>query len=166
MSKTISDADVRALTDPNSDPVDREAALRHLAHWEKGKYVHLEPTIARLFHDPIPMVRGAAIKALVGTWHLTDHVDEALKMMRGDSDWSVRADAAFAVGSYAKYTGHERERILKALAEAVRADEDPAVQEAAYEQVLALLERDITWSAGEFDRDRNVDWELLQPHLA
>jgi hypothetical protein len=60
MTKTISDVDVRALTDPDSDPVDREAALRHLAHWEKGKYIHLESTIANLFHDPIPMVRGAS----------------------------------------------------------------------------------------------------------
>jgi hypothetical protein len=165
MTKTISDVDVRALTDPDSDPVDREAALRHLAHWEKGKYIHLERTIANLFHDPIPMVRGAAIKALVGSWHLTNHVDEALKLVQGDPDWSVRADAAFALGSYSKYTGQDRDRITKALATVVRADDDPAAQEAAYEQVLSLFDQPITWSTGNFDRDQHVDWEFLARYL-
>lgn len=162
MTKTISDADVRALTDPNSDPVDREAALRHLAHWEKGKYVHLEKTIASLFNDHVAMVRGAAVKALVGSWQLSDHVEAALRMLQKDGDWSVRADAAFALGSYAKNTGQQRERIFRALVDAVRSDEDPATQEAAYEQALALHGRGVTWATGRFDRDRDVDWELLK----
>jgi hypothetical protein len=167
MTKKVSDDDVRALTDPNADPVDREAALRHLAHWEKGKFVHLEPAIAAAFKDPVAIIRGAAVKALVGSWHLSRYVDFAMTMLRDDADWSARADAAYALGSYAKFVAEGRDRILRSLAAAVKRDDDPAVQEAAYEQLLSVVDAEAqqSWTSGEFDRERDADEDLLQRYL-
>lgn len=166
MTKQVTEADLRALTDANADPVDREAALRHLAHWEKGKYDHLEPAIAALLRDHTAVVRGAAVKAIVGSWHRAAYVAAAAAMLQGDADWSVRADAAFALGSFARFTGQQRDEILRALAQAVRQDDDGSVQAASYEQVLALLGRAVTWEPDAFDQGRDVDWALLEPYLA
>lgn len=82
-------------------------------------------------------------------------------------DWIGRADAAFALGQFAFYSGKRREEIVRTLVRVLGEDPDPAVQAACYEQLLHLLapERDVPVFDDDFDRRRDVDWSLLQPYL-
>lgn len=166
--KQITSEHLRALTNDDADPVDRAEALTALAHWEKGKYDHLEPTIAGLIRDPSPLVRGAAIQTLLSGWKRSKYLQAAIDMLHGDpdDDWTARHDAAFALAQFAIYGGTDRERIIRELVRALREDRAQAVQEQCYEQILRIVapDRDAP-SVDEFDRDRDVDWELLKPYL-
>jgi hypothetical protein len=71
-----------------------------------------------------------------------------------------------------RWLGAEEERltpndVLRKWAHAVRDDPNPAVQKHAYEQLLRYLapERKVHFSR-EFNRDRDVDWELVRSALA
>src|SRR5262249_25560957 len=158
--KQITPDDLRNLTDPNADIAARVEALTRLAHWEKGKYDHLESTIAGLLSDPSSFVRGGAIKTLLAGWQRGKYVEAAIQMLRTDvdEDWTARADAAFALAQYAIHAGKERERIVCELVRAIRKDQDPAVQERAYEEVLRILAPDReAYFPADFDPDRDVD---------
>jgi hypothetical protein len=167
--KKITADDLRNLTDAKADVPDRVEALTRLAYWERGKYNHLESTIVGLLKDPSAMVRGAAIKTLVAGWFLEKYVDEAIAILRNDrdEDWSARADAAFALAQYAIHTGKDRDRIVRELVRTIRTDIDPAVQQRAYEEALRIVapDRDAYSSPLDFDRDRDVDWDVLLPYM-
>lgn len=168
--KAVTPDDLRNLSDPNADPVDRVQALSRLAHWEKGKYNNLEPTIAGLIaDDPSSAVRGGAIKTLLSGWKREKYFELAIQMLHTDTDadWIARADAAYALSAFAKYTGKGRDRVIRELAKAVRDDDAWPVQQRCYEELLELLAPDHEANfSGEFNRDRDVDWNLLSPYLA
>jgi hypothetical protein len=136
--KQITPEDLRVLTDASADAARRAQALSRLSHWEKGKFDHLEPTIAAL-----------------------------LELLQVRDEWSVaRTDAAFALGQFVRFTGKERDRIIRALVKALQNDPDSAVQASCYEQLLQLLapQREAP-EIDDFDRARDVDWALLQPYV-
>ena len=166
--KKVTPEDLAALTDSNADPADRVRALSRLAHWEKGKYDKLEPTIASLLKDESSAVRGAAINTLLGSWHREKYLDAAIRLLMEDrdDDWTCRADAAFALGQFSLRTNKERDRVLTALLAALKHDPEWPVQRRSYEEVLRLIAPDRQPpDGGEFDRDRDVDWTLLAPLL-
>ena len=167
--KQITPEDLRNLTDGNADIAARVEALNRLAYWEKGKYDHLEPTIAGLLHDPSAFIRGGAIKTLLAGWYRDGYVDQAAEILRmdRDEDWTARADAAFALAQYTIRTGKHHNRIVGELVRALLQDQDSAVQERSYQELLRVLapERDAYAATGEFDRDRDVDWDLLRPYM-
>lgn len=163
--KKITPEDLRTLTDVSADPVDRAESLARLTHWEKGKYDHLEPTIASLLRDPSATVRGAAIKTLLG-WGREKYMDAAIQMLRSDEgeDGIARSNAAFALAAYAQHFG-ERDRIVREMVSSLRNDPEWSVQEKCYELLLSLVAPHQKHTPGydPFDRDRDVDWELLRP---
>ena len=167
-AKQVTEQDLRNLTDQAAEPADRAEALMRLAHWEKGQYDRLEPTIVGLLDDASAMVRGGAIKTLLA-WQRDSHVESAIRLLQTDhdEDWTARANAAYALGNYALNTGRSRERIIRALTAALRHDPEWPVQEQCYESLLQLLrpEQTIASNGGEFDRERDVDWELLRPYI-
>jgi hypothetical protein len=167
--KQITPDDLSALTDKNAEPAQRVRALSRLAHWERGKYDHMEPTIASLLDDSNPMVRGAAIKTLVAGWQRGRYVDRAIAMLLTirEDEWSnERSDAGFALAQFAQITGKESDRIIRALIQALRTDPDDLVQQSCYKEILGLLAPDRAAPDGyEFDRERDVDWDLLKPYL-
>jgi hypothetical protein len=62
----------------------------------------------------------------------------------------------------------ERRRILRTLAAIVQSDEDPGVQQSAYEGVLRILDRpsaEYFYESRFFDTRRDVNWALLKPYL-
>jgi hypothetical protein len=166
--KTISPEDLRALTDRSAEPSRRAQALSRLAHWEKGSFNHLEGTIAGLLDDDEPMVRGAAIKTLLSGWELEKYLPKAIAMLReasGEDGWMARSNAAFALGQYARFTGRDKDKIVRALVAAMQSDPDSAVQRACYEQLLQILDPDRDPpDSEEFDNVRDVDWKLLEPY--
>jgi HEAT repeat protein len=167
VSKTISPEDLAVFADRTADPILRERALSRLAHWEKGKYDHLEPEIAKLLDDPDPGIRGAALRTLLYAWQRAAYFDRAMKMLLSQPDpaYSVRSDAAFSLGGFAQLTGQRRDEAIRALVRALRSDEDWSVQAACYEALLELVAPDRSRHLpDEFDRDRDVDWALLAPY--
>ena len=166
--KKVTLEDLNALTDSRADPADRVRTLSRLAHWEKSKYDRLEPTIAALLKEASSPVRGGAINTLLGSWHKAKYVDAAMRLLHEDhdEDWTARADAAFALGKFALRTNQERERIVRSLVRALREDPEWPVQRRCYEEILRLVAPDRELAdGGEFDRDREVDWELLSPYM-
>jgi hypothetical protein len=166
--KQITTRDLATLTDSTAEPADRAEVLMRLAHWDKGQHERLEGTIAGLLADPSAMVRGGAIKTLLA-WGKDKYVDAAIQLLRTDKDedWNARANAAFALASYVYNSGKQRDRIVRELVHALREDPEWPVQERCYESLLEILapERSVE-AAGEFDRDRDVDWELLRPYVS
>lgn len=166
--KKISPDDLRALTDKKAEPARRAQALSRLAHWERGKYDQLESTIASLLDEDNPMVRGAAIKTLVSGWQREKYLGKAIDILLKPKDewWVARGDAAFALGQYARFAGRERDRIIRVLLQGLKTDPEWPVQRACYEQLLELVapDRDPPESE-EFNRDTDVDWNLLAPYL-
>lgn len=166
--KQITNEELGKLTDTAAEPADRAEVLMRLAHWEKGKHENLESTISGLLADPSAMVRGGAIKTLLA-WGKDKYVDAAIRLLRADKDedWTARANAAFALAAYVSNTGKQRERIVRELVGALREDPEWPVQERCYESLLEILapERSVE-TGGEFDRERDVDWDLLRPYIA
>jgi len=167
--KKITDNDLRVLVDANADPAERAQALTRLAHWEKGKYLHLEPTIAGLVRDPSFLVRGAAINTLLG-WGLEQYIDAAIEMLRTDFDDDrtlQRVEAGQALERYTARFGKHRDRVIRALVAGLRRDPSWCVQAACYRSLLRLLapDRELEEHDREFDRDQDVDWELLRSYF-
>lgn len=162
--KTLSPDDLRALSDRDADPADRQRALSRLAHWEVGKYAHLETTIVSLLDDEDAMVRGAAYKTLLA-WKLDQYLTRAADALKNDTESDVRQDVAFALARYAVATRKDVPRILGWLVDALDIDEDVYVQREIYEGILKILAPDRDAPETEnFDRVRDVDWKLLAPY--
>ena len=161
--------DPQVLRDETARPVDRAAALSRLVSDRRTEF---EPDIVRCLAHEHPILRGDAIRALVGRWCMAQYVPQADRMLAEDPDEAVRGDAAGALSMYAWLGGvpePERLRILRTLARVVQKKEDPGVQEAAYNGVLRILDRPSTEYFHEalrfFDPHRDANWELLKPYL-
>lgn len=150
--------------DESARPVDRAGAVKRLA---LDGFTEIEPLLAELLHHDNFLLRGQAIKLLLSIWTRSRYIDDGVKMLHSDSEWEVRANAAFALSSFAAYTGEQRERIVRELLVQLLNDEDHAVQRRCYEGLLQLIvpERSQANSPTYFNRERDVDWELLKPYL-
>jgi hypothetical protein len=164
--KTIDPNKLARLTDPSLDVVSLIDLLRQLGVWERGKYDHLESAIAAHLHHQLPMVRGQAIGTLLGAWGRSRYFDTAAQMLLEDrdEDSSARTGAVLALKAYANKNPGERERVIRILVKALKQDPDEVLQMSAYQAILDLLLPDNDFEAPyEFDRDRDVDWEILKP---
>ncbi len=112
-------------------------------------------------------LRGAAVKALVGQWDKQRYLEEATQILHTDPEWGARADAAVALSMFTRFSGQQRESILRELTRALIRDEDCAVQKRCYKELLQILapSKSVTSIPDYFDRSRDVDWELLKPYL-
>lgn len=161
--------DPSILRDETARPVDRAAALSRLVSDGRTEF---EPDIVRCVAHEHPVLRGDAIMALVGRWRMERYVSHADRMLVEDADEAVRGNAAWALSMYAaradRVSEEERSRILRTLARVVLSDEDPGVQQSAYDGVLRILDRPFTEYMREarfFDAQRDANWELLKPYL-
>jgi HEAT repeat protein len=119
---------VRLLTDVTADPADRASAVSLLA---ADRRYDLERVLAALLRDDAALVRSQAILVLVGRWHRTAYIDDAIALLRSDPSWHVRSDAATALSWLALDTGEPEPRAtaLAALGRCVAEDPDPSVRE-------------------------------------
>lgn len=164
--KTLTPEDLRALTDRKAKTSDRVRALSRLAHWERGKHDHLEATIAGLFDDPDPMVRGSAYKTLLA-WRREKYLSKAARALASDPAYDVRRDAAFALGQYGLARSEEAKKIARWLLDSLRRDEDTAVQRATYEALIGLVDPALDAPDPDtFNRETDVDWRLLERFVA
>lgn len=157
-------ADDLMLNDENADPVERSSAISRLV---ADNFTNFEPTLIALLDHPHFILRGEAIKVLLSAWKLPKYVDTAVTMLRSDPEWEVRADAVCALSWFAQRTGQQRGKIIGELAKSLLNDTDWAVQENCYRELLVLLntgKKHPDYSR-KFDRERDVDWEMLKPYL-
>jgi hypothetical protein len=160
--------DPYVLRDETARPVDRAAALSRLVSDRRTEF---EPDIVKCLAHDHPILRGKALIALVGHWCMARHVPQADRLLVEDPDEAVRGNAAYALSMYAWLGGvpeQERSRILRTLARVAQTEEDPGVQQSAYEGVLRILDRpfaEYMREARVFDPRRDVNWELLKPYL-
>lgn len=155
--------DDSTLGDESADVVSRVSALSRLA---SDKRFGLEPQIAGLLHHPEPMLRAEAIFVLLARWNKAAYLPQALQMLRRDPDWSVRTQAASSLTWFARNNPEEKERLLQELTARLMQDEDVSVQQVCYEQILEILApNDHPEVPDFFDRERDVDREILRPYL-
>lgn len=118
----------RLLAHEAADPSERARAVSLLA--ADGRR-DLEPVLAALLRDQAALVRSEAVLVLVGRWHLSVYVDDALTMLRVDPSWTVRSDAAVALTWRALDTGEPAARATAeaALTRCAGEDPDPSVRD-------------------------------------
>ena len=156
--------DLVLVCDEFAAPVERASAMMRLA--VDGHTEMIELAEQWLSHDSVDL-RLEAIRLLIGGWELRDRIPQALHLIRHDPAPAVRATAARALLRYHRRTGESRDLTLRALVDHLRNDEDEVNQQGAYEQLLAELRPNDQLPAlpRDFDRERDVDWELLRPWM-
>jgi hypothetical protein len=126
-----------------------------------------EPLIAKYVAAGCP-VRGDALKTLIGRWGLPKYLPVAFDALRRDPSEVICGEVITALYLYAKCCDDHREEILREIAVAAVSDHDVAAS--AYQTFLELVapERDRDFMDEldfEFDKDRDVDWQLIAPYL-
>jgi hypothetical protein len=158
--------DDRLIQDENARPLDRAAAMTRLRF---DKLYHFEPFFASLLDHAAYVLRGEAIKTLLGMWKRSEYLDAAIQLLRSDPEWETRTDAAFAMTmalGQGVIKGSERERVIEELAQALMRDEDDIAQSRYYELLLEILAPERKGAVPDyFNRERDVDWQLLKPYL-
>ena len=162
-------ADDALISDRAADVVDRVTAITRIG---VDRILRLEGDIARQLDDPSEMVRGEAIKVLVGAWKLGRYLDEAVRMLRDEEDDMTRSAAAWAIGWFARRReGHpplpdaQRQLVIGELVRALLEDPDEHVQEQSYEILHWALTGSFPSLPGNFKRETDVDWSVLRPYV-
>lgn len=156
--------DDKLIYDESADVVERASAISRLT---VDGFYEIEPLLVKLLDHESFLLRGEAIKSLLGFWRKSEYIDNAVRLLRTDRDPTVRSDAAFALSRVTLRTGKQREMIVEKLVEGLMQDEDFGVHEECYRGLLQILapERSLTTIPTYFNRERDVDWELLKPYL-
>ncbi len=154
--------------DENADPIDRESAIGKLTF---DQLYEFEPLFAALIDHPSHYLRGKCIYSLVGVWNRVQYLERAIEMLHTEPEWEARPQAALALKSFVLYskicTCMQRERIIQELVQALTTDDNEYVQSRCYENLVEILapERKPITLPDYFDRNRDVDWNLLKPYL-
>lgn len=156
-------SDVSVLGDETADVVSRVSALSVLA---SDKRLDLEPEIAGLLSHPAPALRAEALLVLLARWNKPSYLADALQMLHRDPSWQARTDAALTLVWFAQGNPQEKDRLLRELTRCLMQDEDVSVQQVCYEGIIDLLApADLPEVPDFFDRERDVDRELIRPYL-
>lgn len=159
--------DEQLVRDDSADPLERETSIKRLAY---DQIYEMEATFARLIKDSSPYVKGAALNALLAYWKKSQYIDDAICVLRQDESPTSREKAAFALSQFLNRNDAAKDyekRIVSELVRALTHDDDFGVQEVCYQEIVKRLapDRKVVSHAMYFNRERDVDWELLKPYL-
>jgi HEAT repeat protein len=150
------------LLDDGANPVERANAI--ICMRADGLECH-EALLVALLNHPSPHLRAEALRALLG-WGREQWVPLALKWLAGDRDEHVRSFVAFDLAYAAtRFPVHER-AIVEALVRVLEHDASEFVAAKANSALQFLLvpgAQFLEIPNDDFDRHRDVDWELLKP---
>jgi hypothetical protein len=154
--------DEQLVHDESADPVDRASALMRLA--ADGRTDLVDTAIAWLSH-PESMLRSEAITKLLVFWRRENQFSTVLDLLHHDPDPDVRAAAACALSTYIEHAPSHGDEVLRALVHQLEHEDDRAAQACYYEELLRhILPREAVPDIPHlFERERDVDWELLRP---
>jgi hypothetical protein len=167
-AKKARDSDPATLHDADARPVDRAAALSRLASDQRREF---EQAIRGLLSHRDPNLRTAAVRALVGRWHLAAHVPAVEHLLETDPDWVVRRNCALALASYARARplDDDRPRIVDVLVHRLLVEPEPAVQAGIYDAIHRLFDAPppkLSAASGDFVLRDDVDWDWLRRHVS
>jgi hypothetical protein len=154
--------------DENADPIDREAAIGKLTF---DQLYEFEPLFASLLDHASHYLRGKCIYSLVARWNKVEYLEKAIQMLHAEPEWEARQQISHALKSFVLYsnicTPAQRERIIRELVHSLNSDEDAFAQRECYRNLVEILapERKPISLPDYFDRNRDVDWNLLKPYL-
>lgn len=156
-------ADDVMLMDENADPVERSSAIARLA---VDGFDYFELTLATLLNHSNSILRGEAIKVLLGAWQKPKYFDRAIQMLLNDPEKGARSDAAHALSAYARRSGKMRDEVIKVLLESLLQD-NKGIQEIYYIELLSLLNvsGSYDYPSRRFNHNQDVNWELLKPYI-
>lgn len=161
--------DERIVVDEAAYSPDRLSSMRKLASDGFGKQLH--PILNDWLNNSEFILRDGAISMLLGSWGLQKYVDKAVELLHKDGDWSVRMSAARALADFCQdFIEGEmcKDNITKELLISLLNDDDEFVQRDSYKSICRIIKNE-SWSyyneKDSFDRDQDVDWNLLQPYL-
>jgi hypothetical protein len=165
-TKKSKPGDQHLIYDENAPSGERASAIFRLG---VDGFFEMELFLAELFNHPEPILRGQSITVLLGLWKKKRYLDHCIQMLHNDVDGITRSDAAFAMGQFAKYTevAKEKKKIVQELTKRLQEDVNEFVQKQCYQKILETVipDRRSASLPGEFNRQRDVDWELLKSYL-
>lgn len=140
--------------------------IYHAVH-EFGRHNFREafPVVEPLLQSSDPQLRAVALEVIAGHWRMQGYWDIICQRLTGDPDIDNRLRAAGLIGSLKRDTGDQE--ALHLLAQVVdKTSEHRLVRAAAYGAMLRILHYPplevFRTSDGDFDPDRDVDWELVR----
>lgn len=161
--------DEQILADEAADPVERGSSARKLL--SDGYFDTAFPILAQWFDHPESTLREDAISLLLGSLGHQKYVGKVIEMLHTDSSDFVRGDAANSLSNFCvDFVEGEKyeEQIIKELLVGLLKDEDSFVQKHCYNGLYKIIKKE-RWKLYDeidyFDRNRDVDWNLLQPYL-
>ena len=156
--------DLQLAFDDNVDVVERSSAIARLRF---DGVSEIKPLLVRLFKHQSFLLRRDAVVTLVGMWHQSEYLQNAVRLLRDDKDETVRSGAAFALCQLALKTEQNKELIISELLSQLEREKTPSVQEECYKALLRLVEptKVPPTVATPFKRERDVDWNLLKRFL-
>ena len=161
--------DLQLIRDESGNVADRASALYRLAidclrFGDNDREMLVAFTKEWLSHRE-PMLRAEAVTLLLRVWELDDQLWVVIDRLHNDEDPSVRSNAALSLSFYLENTQTHRALILSTLVKRLECDEDDIVQGSCYLELLKHLAPELADDEipFDFDRMRDVDWELLAP---
>lgn len=159
--------DEQIVRDESVDQVERASAALRLASDGFGKDLH--PILDKWLDDPNFILRSEAINLLLGSWGFEKYLKKGVEMLQKDQRWEVKCAAASALKSFAtNFDKGEKYKttILKKLFESLLNDENKIVQKRVYEYIYNIItHKKIFIESYEFDEQRDINWNLLEPYL-
>lgn len=166
--------DEKLIYDETSDPVERVAAISRLA---VDGYEKMEPFLAKLLRHENYLLRSEAINVLLSGWGEQKYLEDTIRLLHEDPDDTVRNYAARSLGTFTmrfEDGQKHKQRILRELIKQLQNDANFTVQTVCYEEAYKIIKNkrfgvDFSkWGphpSDFFNRDRDVDWELLKPYM-
>ncbi len=155
------------LRNESVPPADRVSAATVLASDGFGREIF--PVLEEWLNHSHFLLRGEAIWMILSGFGHQKYVQKAIQMLHQDSNWSVRKYASLALSDFSKeYIAGKKyeEQIIEQLLISLLNDEDEFVQRDSYKGLYKLITDNVlTFDKDSFDRNRDVDWNLLRPYL-
>lgn len=159
--------DEQILVNESIDAPTRIDSMVRLAFDGFGDYIH--PVLNSWLTHPDFLLRSEAIQMLLEFWGHQKYVPIAEDILLTDSEWLVRKTASRSLSTFAiKFIEGKKyeEQIIKSLLYSLIRDEDIFVQRQDYEGLLKILKiKNPVEDLKHFDRERDVDWNQLEPYL-
>lgn len=146
-----------------------DEALDTIQTFAEERFEPARPALDALLTSADPRLRAAALRALVGRWHLADEMywDAARRFLQSDPAVECRVAGAAMLGIMGLLGPTQRaERTLAVLAPIVRSDNAASVvRQAAYSAMRTIVRRDpqeqVKWAGKPLEQIPDVDWQLV-----
>ncbi|HLZ20749.1 MAG TPA: hypothetical protein VKQ30_01320 [Ktedonobacterales bacterium] len=147
-------------------------ALDAIQTFGEERFEQARPALDALLTSADPRLRAAALRTLVGRWHLADETywDSACRFLQSDSNVECKIAGAAMLGVMGLLgTPQRAERTLAVLAPVVRiGDEEGVVRQSAYSAMRAIVRHDpqeqIKWVGKPIEQLPDVDWQLVDQY--